>query len=114
MSDKKRRRPAPIKPQLIISRDDEREMLAQLRERFGSDGAVLRAGLRLLYAQEFPQDTTGAILGWHAPRTALIAAECAYCDQAIQAGQQYAAADTVGDVGGMFAHIGCIEEMLED
>lgn len=115
MPKKERARAKPLTLAVVVSTDHDREIAAQLRSHYPSDGAMLREALHRLHAATFPpepQDLTGAILGWSEPRTATAQAECIYCGTPIVSLQAYRAADTIGDVGGIFAHVVC-EAMQE-
>lgn len=74
--------------------------------------SLVERGYTLDELASFParnEDYTGAILGWSETRTALHAMACDLCERAITEGQAYRAADTIGNVGGVYAHDACTE-----
>lgn len=102
----KERSDAPVRGSFSLTGPEAAQWL-ELLEIHGSHGAVIRDLLARHAAAA--QDYTGAIIGWSEIRTATKPAECVYCDLAIEPGQQYRAADTIGNVGGVFAHAACEE-----
>jgi hypothetical protein len=55
-----------------------------------------------------------AIVGWRHPVTAKTVLDCVFCDEPIKQGDPYLAADTVGNVGGVYGHPACVEKDIAD